>query len=41
MREVNKATIERLALAKIWCKTVSYFLKLLSQFGDCTNRMLS
>ncbi|CAH1993174.1 unnamed protein product [Acanthoscelides obtectus] len=63
MREVNKATIERLplgnitfifyygrnslghsvnqVLAKIWCKTIPYFLKLLSQFGDCTSRMLS
>ncbi|CAH2013271.1 unnamed protein product [Acanthoscelides obtectus] len=41
MREVNKATIERLPLAKFWCKTIPYFLKLLSQFGDCTSRMLS
>ncbi|CAH1975741.1 unnamed protein product [Acanthoscelides obtectus] len=23
------------------CKTIPYFLKLLSQFGDCTSRMLS
>ncbi|CAH1965640.1 unnamed protein product [Acanthoscelides obtectus] len=28
-------------LAKIWCKTIPYFLELLSQFGDCTSRMLS
>ncbi|CAH2007249.1 unnamed protein product [Acanthoscelides obtectus] len=36
------ATTDPMAiLAKILCKTIPYFLKLLSQFGDCTSKTLS
>ncbi|CAH1967377.1 unnamed protein product [Acanthoscelides obtectus] len=39
LADTNGRLTPNSVLAKIWCKIIPYFLKLLSQFGDCTSRI--